>query len=159
MELFLLPGFGLFGVAGAAMLLASLVMASQTFGNIETGRDFTEARQTLTTISYTIVTVIVIATALSRFLPKIPFLSGMILTPPGSRAGDDSGPRLAPESAVGDRSLIGATGTAETVLRPAGKATINGRLLNVVSEGSFIPAGRRVEVVQTTGKNVVVREV
>ncbi|MCA9054840.1 MAG: hypothetical protein KDA75_13455, partial [Planctomycetaceae bacterium] len=73
LELFVLPGFGLFGVVGGAMILASLVMASQTFGNIEVGRDLSEATATLKTISISIVSVILLAMVLNRFLPRIPF--------------------------------------------------------------------------------------
>ena len=122
LEIFVLPGFGLFGVAGGAMVLASLVMASQTFGNIESGRDWAEARETLKTISTAIVTVLVMAVALSRFLPRIPFLNDMVLTPPGRTTGPENAPRLAPESLAESSGLVGATGTSETVLRPAGKA-------------------------------------
>ncbi|MFV0445520.1 MAG: NfeD family protein [Planctomycetaceae bacterium] len=157
MEIFVLPGFGLFGVTGSAMVLASLVMASQTFGNIESGRDFSKVKETLTTLSYSIVTVIAIAALLGKFLPRLPFLNEMVLTPPGYQ-GVDSEPRLASERTSAKSPLLGARGTAETMLRPAGKATIQGRLMNVSSDGPFIPAGRVVEVVQVTGNHVVVRE-
>jgi membrane-bound serine protease (ClpP class) len=46
-----------------------------------------------------------------------------------------------------------------TGLRPAGKAKINGRLIDVVSDGPFIPADRRIEVVEVSGNRVVVREI
>ena len=57
------------------------------------------------------------------------------------------------------RSLIGQEGAALTVLRPAGKAKIHGRTIDVVSEGPFIPAESRVEVVEVSGNRVVVRQI
>jgi len=57
------------------------------------------------------------------------------------------------------RLLVGQEGTAVTGLRPAGKAKIHGRLIDVVSDGPFIPADRRIEVVAVSGNRVVVREI
>jgi membrane-bound serine protease (ClpP class) len=44
------------------------------------------------------------------------------------------------------------------VLRPAGKAQIGDELIDVVSEGPFISAGRKIEVLTVSGNRVVVRE-
>jgi membrane-bound serine protease (ClpP class) len=57
------------------------------------------------------------------------------------------------------RSLVGQEGTALTVLRPAGKAKIHGRTIDVVSEGPYIPAESRLEVIEVSGNRVVVRQV
>jgi len=54
--------------------------------------------------------------------------------------------------------LEGKTGISITTLRPSGKALINGRKVNVVTEGLFIPKGRRLKVVVAEGNRVVVRE-
>ena len=45
-----------------------------------------------------------------------------------------------------------------TVLRPAGKAEIDGRLVDVVSDGPFVNEGARVEVVHVAGNRIVVRQ-
>lgn len=160
LELFVLPGFGLFGVVGGGLVLASLVMASQTFGHVETGRDLSEATDTLKTISGSIITVIVLAVLLSRYLPRIPLFQEMVLTPPGRvEPHDPDEPRLMPEVASPRAALVGAIGTSVTMLRPAGKARFAGRLLDVTSEGPFIPADRPVEIVQASGNHIVVREI
>ncbi len=163
LEIFVLPGFGVFGVSGALLILASLVMASQTWGNLESSADLNKLSQTIGTLSGSLVSVIVIAALLGRFLPHIPIFNQMILNPPGS----SEGPQLHP-SAIGggwsspmerDRQLIGQTGIATSVLRPAGKAQIAGRFVDVVSEGPYIPQGSSIEVVEVTGNRVVVRQV
>ena len=48
-------------------------------------------------------------------------------------------------------------GAALSALRPAGAAQIAGRRVDVVSEGTFIPAGAAVKVVSVEGARVVVR--
>ncbi len=164
MEIFVIPGFGVFGVSGVLLLFAALVMASQTFGNgiLEPNNDLTNATKTMATLSTSIIAVIVLAMALSKFLPRIPILNQMILTPPGmDSVQSPDEPRLRPDLAeIGAfAGLLGAQGETLTMLRPAGKARVNDRMLDVVSDGPFIPQGRPVEIVQISGNRIVVREV
>ena len=55
--------------------------------------------------------------------------------------------------------LLDQTGTAFTNLRPSGTAVINGRRVDVVTEGGMIERGTPVKVVQVEGLRVVVRAV
>ena len=60
-----------------------------------------------------------------------------------------------------DRSLpllTGKSGTAESPLRPAGVARIDGQRIDVVALSGFIEKDRHVRVVETSGNRVVVRE-
>jgi membrane-bound serine protease (ClpP class) len=54
---------------------------------------------------------------------------------------------------------VGRQGVAMTVLRPAGRAQIGDDFVDVVSEGPFISAGRKIEVLSVSGNRVVVREI
>lgn len=56
-------------------------------------------------------------------------------------------------------SLLHQTGQALTKLRPSGTAVINGKRVDVVSEGAFIEPGQPVKVVAVEGLRVVVRAV
>ena len=56
-------------------------------------------------------------------------------------------------------SLVNQTGETLTTLRPSGTAVINGKRVDVVSEGAFIEAGRMIKVVAVEGLRVVVRAV
>jgi len=53
--------------------------------------------------------------------------------------------------------LLQQTGVAATQLRPSGAALINGRRIDVVSEGSLIEKGTPIKVVALEGVRVVVR--
>jgi membrane-bound serine protease (ClpP class) len=102
-------------------------------------------------------------------MPSLPLFNAMILAPPGSEHADSSEPQLRPDLAGGapgvnpllerDQALVGKTGIAMTVLRPAGKAQIGDEFVDVVSEGPFISAGRKIEVASVSGNRVVVREI
>jgi membrane-bound serine protease (ClpP class) len=161
MEIFVIPGFGVFGVTGGLLIFGALIMASQTFGNIEPNQDFESTKETMKILSLSLVSVLVMAIAMARFLPRIPILNQMILTPPGMDAvASPDQPRLRPDLA--DRSplaaLMGQTGEALTVLRPAGKARIDGRLYDVVSDGPYIDRGGAITVTHVSGNRIVVRQ-
>ncbi|HET6423951.1 MAG TPA: NfeD family protein [Planctomycetaceae bacterium] len=165
MEIFVVPGFGVFGISGILMMLASMIMASQSFGNLEPLEDLYLLSKTLGTFFAAMVAVGVVGVILSRFLPHVPLFEGMVLAPP-SALRDSREPRLAPEwlphesptagSLPGD--LIGRYGQTISLLRPAGKARIDGRVVDVVSNGPFIPEGRSIQVVQVSGNRIVVNE-
>ncbi len=159
-EIFIIPGVGVFGVTGVLAIAASLVMASQTFNILDEGQSLQDATMTLGTLGIALLAVGAVAMTISRYLPQIPFLKQMILTPPGAAVlADPNRPHLRPESVAGGDPLLGRIGVARTLLRPSGKAEIDGRLVEVVTEGGMIAAGRAVEVVQASGSRVIVREV
>ena len=51
------------------------------------------------------------------------------------------------------------SGTASTPLRPAGVVKFGDKFVDVVSDGGFIPAGTRVQVIQVEATRIVVKEV
>lgn len=53
--------------------------------------------------------------------------------------------------------LVGKTGIAQTILRPAGKALIGDKVYDVVSEGLFVSPGDEVIVDEVTGNRIVVK--
>jgi membrane-bound serine protease (ClpP class) len=55
------------------------------------------------------------------------------------------------------RELLGKKGVVLTTLRPAGTALFDDEALDVLSEGSYVPAGEPVEIVKVEGRKVVVR--
>jgi membrane-bound serine protease (ClpP class) len=157
LEIFVIPGFGVFGICGILLVLLSIVMASQTFvGAIDPSRDIIAASKTLTSLGGAVAAVIVTGLILSRFLPNVPLLRDMVLVPPSADP-VSSEPRLRPEQLDDLSSLTGKTGKAITMLRPAGKVEIDGRLVEVVSEGGFIPEGTAVEVIHASKQRIIVR--
>ena len=55
--------------------------------------------------------------------------------------------------------LLHCTGVAITQLRPSGMALINGKRVDVVTEGTLVDRGAPIKVVAVEGLRVVVREV
>jgi membrane-bound serine protease (ClpP class) len=54
---------------------------------------------------------------------------------------------------------LGLSGTAQTTLRPAGKAEFEGQVLDVVTQGDYIDPGTSIRVVGVDGLRVIVERV
>ena len=148
-EAFIVPGFGIFGVAGIVAILTGLYMS--LLGNIPTTPDFTRAGWVLTS---SILLLIASAWALIRTLPSSSRLaeSGIFLPAKTASA-------IGYESAEVRSDLVGKHGTAITDLRPAGTALIGDERIDVVSESEWISAGTPVKVLSAEGYRHIVRSI
>ena len=61
-------------------------------------------------------------------------------------------------SAEEQLDIVGKVGEVLTELRPSGTARIDGRPVDVISEGTFIQKGKQIVVLSVNGSRVVVRE-
>ena len=61
-------------------------------------------------------------------------------------------------SALEQAEHLGKSGEVLTELRPSGTARIDGRPVDVISEGAFIQKGKQIVVLSVNGSRVVVRE-
>lgn len=167
MEIFVIPGFGVFGISGGLLIVTSLVMASQTFHGWGTSSDLPALSRNLGTIGASIIAVIGLGAAINRFLPEIPMFRSMVLVPPGSHVIAEDEPQLRPDlrttladSSAGTATCVpGSRGKAASMLRPAGKARILGHYVDVISNGPYISDGAEIEVIEVSGNRIVVRAV
>ena len=153
-EMLVIPGFGIFGLGGGAMILASLVLASQTFVLPQTESQLAELRHSLIVVAAAMVVVVGSSIALRRYLPKAPVFRTMVLAPTSEEDLIDLDYR---ESLVDYSHLIGHVGTATTNLMPSGKADFDGQLVDVIADGLPIERGTQVVVAKTRGNRVLVR--
>jgi membrane-bound serine protease (ClpP class) len=154
LELLVLPSFGVFGLGGGAMILASLVLAVQTFVLPQTESQLSELRHSLTIVAAASIAVIAASIALRRYLPQAPVFRTLLLSPAPEEELIDLDHR---ESLADFSHLIGQQGTATTNLMPAGKAEFEGQLIDVIAEGLPIERGEAIVVTKTRGNRVLVR--
>lgn len=83
-----------------------------------------------------------------KFFPRCPIGRQMTLSQDGK----------AFKAADTQPDLVGRQGTAQSDLRPAGFALIDGRRVDVVTDGGMISKGQPVVVVKAAGSHVVVRK-
>lgn len=152
-ELLVLPGFGIFGLGGGLMILASLVLASQTFVLPQSDSELRELRHSLTILAGATLCVVIAAIAMRRYLPHAPIFRTLLLNPPAEEDLIDLDHR---ESLADFTELIGQQGVAATNLMPSGKAEFNGRLVDVIAEGLPIERGQSIVVTKARGSRVVV---
>ncbi len=159
-ELFVLPGFGVFGVASLLLLLASIVMAGQNHFLPESQRALDELTNTMKIVVLAGFCVMLGVGVITRYYGSIPIFRRLALQPPVEThevLQDEQGNPLA---TAGDTFLqIGARGVAQSPLRPAGKGKFASHLVDVVTEGQFVERGQPVQIVQIEGNRIVVREI
>jgi membrane-bound serine protease (ClpP class) len=149
LEVFVIPGFGVFGVLGGVAIFGGLYMS--LLGGIPTVPDFTRAGMVLST---TILLLLVSVWVLVRSLP-----GNARLTRSGIFLGDRTDRAIGYESSRAREELVGQRGRAITDLRPSGTALIGQERIDVVSESAWIEEGTEVEVVSAEGYRHVVRPV
>jgi membrane-bound ClpP family serine protease len=156
LEVFVIPGFGIFGLGGGALVLASLILASQTFFWPRNEYQFDQLTRSLLSIAAAGIGIIVVAMILRHRLPRSPLLGRMMLEPP---AGEEAQNIRRREALVDRHELVGKQGTTTTQLTPGGKARFGDLLIDVMADGEVIAPGATIEVVDVHGNRVVVKEV
>lgn len=159
-ELFVLPGFGVFGMAGIALMLSSIVMASHTFTWPTQEYEYREMGLTLLQIVLSLVGVAAGAVMLARFFPAIPFFNRLILKPEPWDASETTDPAAKPpmEGYESLSFLIGETGRTTSPLRPTGKARFGNLLIDVTADNFYIEPDSLIEVVDVQGNRVTVKK-
>lgn len=159
LELFVFPGFGVFGMSGVLLVLSSIVMASHTFVWPTQEYEYREMGYTLLQVTAAMVAVGGGAVVLARYFPSLPLFNRLVLKPePWTGVGDeDLGAKPTMEGYDSLTFLIGETGRTTTVLRPSGKARFGEMLIDVYADGAFIEPDCLIEVVDVQGSKVVVK--
>ncbi|HBS60245.1 MAG TPA: hypothetical protein DEA44_13370 [Firmicutes bacterium] len=133
-----IPGGALAGTTGVVAIFASLFLAM--------GANAFAALSLLVAIAAAGLVFAVFA----RYLPTSKLWAKLVLT---TAETTDKGYVPAEDY----QQYLGKTGTALTLLRPAGTAEIGGQRLDVVSEGIYIQPGTEIMVIKVEGNRVVVR--
>lgn len=160
-ELFVLPGFGFFGLSGLALVVFSLVMASQDFIVPQDAADWSQLRVNLLIVLGAVFGVLALLVGQIVLLDSIPGLNRFRLTAPAAAAASSTiaptSVLLASTASAAARPSLGATATAECDLRPSGKAKWQDQLLDVITEGDYIEAGSPIEILRIEGNRIIVR--
>ncbi len=152
-EIFLIPGFGVTGIAGIVLMVAGLVLSRQGFVFPKFSWQWDILKNNIVVVGASIVGSILVLGILVPMLPRFGPFNRLILATEQKR---ESGFVARPSTVKGD--LIGRQGVAVTTLRPVGKANFGGEILEVQAEGEFIERGNRVEIIDTSENKIVVKK-
>jgi membrane-bound serine protease (ClpP class) len=134
-----MPGFGVFGVSGLISTLVSIVLAAVS---VQTG-------MVMLLVSFLLAGVFSFFSF--RFFARRGALRHIILS-------EEERVELGYTAPLDQKNLVGLEGVALTTLRPSGTAEIEGRRIDVVSDGAYIPAGDKLIVDRVEGVRVIVRK-
>lgn len=167
-EIFVIPGFGVFGISGILLIFGSLVMASLTLSEIawwSSPRDLSEISNKILYVGISIGIMILFAVAFNQLLPRIPIMNKIVLTPPALDDGIhqlENEPHLRPDLITSPDQgsiYVGLEGKTLSDLRPAGKIKQGNQILDVVSSGGFVEKGTPVRIIEVTGNHIVVHPI
>ncbi|MFK5924512.1 MAG: NfeD family protein [Verrucomicrobiota bacterium] len=171
-EIFILPGTILPGLAGGLLIFMSLILAMVDRFDFQfhwKGVDQAPSLGELLngpvmTLGVAVVGAVVMAVLLMRYLPTGRRLGGLILTQSlasGASLDELEDPQTGSDEKAGKHTanasdLLGREGVVSADLRPAGKGMFAGELLDIVADGEFIEEGTAVKIVLHEGSRLVV---
>lgn len=177
-EIFLLPGFGVTGISGLALIAFSLVLSMQDFVIPGSEWEWEIFGRNAATVGIGLVLGILGIGLMVAFGPRLGLFDRLALRTaitgtasgrPAPAVTDGRVPARLSRTAGRGRSSdfpvsdslpetpeipgpsVGDVGVAETVLRPSGRALVGGLHLSVESRGCFVEAGTRLCVTAIVG--------
>jgi membrane-bound serine protease (ClpP class) len=159
LEIFVIPGFGVAGIAGGLCCVAGLLsfLVANPPGELpipKTDLDWRVFQTGLLIGAIALIAAVIAGSILSRFLPKIPLVNRIILGPAAAAAG----PPVAAGAGI-THVNTGDLGVVESMCRPVGKVRFGDDLLDAVSEGETIEPGQQVRVSRHDGNRIIVEKV
>ena len=153
-EIFVLPGFGVFGISGMIMVALALLMATQDFVIPDNPQQWKQLEGNGLSILLACIVVAIIIVVQVFWLDSIPGLSRLQLRP------EEMTVVAAATSLHSAAHLqLGVRGICQSDLRPSGKILVEGQLIDVLSEGEYVEAGQAVSVIRIEGNCITVRKV
>ena len=149
LEIFVIPGFGIAGISGIALILAGIFLSlvKHPFSAPKT-----QLTQAFYTLSFSIIITFAVLILSWKFLPRTGLWKRIILTFAETK-------KEGFQAAASQASYLGKTGRSLTPLRPTGRATIEEKTLDVITEGEFIDKDKVIKVIKIEGNKIIVREV
>lgn len=134
----IIPGFGLPGISGIILIIAGTILAMGT------------VTSALVSVSIAIIITVIITILLIKFGHKSPHLEKIVLK---THQKDEDGYL----STSSKDEYLGKEGITISELRPTGIIEIDGKRLDALSEGGFIPKDTPIKIVRVEGPKIFVR--
>lgn len=152
LELFVIPGFGVFGILGIICILAGLVLGMLPNQNFDF--DFVPAADLFAALLTVILAAIASVGIVFWLTPKVnewKAFSAISLADTQQRQAGYT-------SSFYSDSLLGKTGKVHSRLRPSGKVEIEGEIYDAFSRGEFVDKGESIIVISTEGTSLKVKK-
>ena len=151
-EFFVIPGFGVFGVAGIVLTLGGLVLGM--LPNEAFDFEWVPSSQLFEALLTVILAALAAVGLVFWLTPKVNewgAFKHLALATTQDRAQGFT-------ARVYSESLIGKVGTVHSRLRPSGKIELDGEIFDAYSRGEFLEQGEAIEVISTEGTSLRVKK-
>ncbi len=157
LELLVIPGFGIAGLSGIALILAAVFFSMVRHAPATPSFQFPaiHLQQAANQLGLALAISLGMGMVAAHFLPRTKTFQHLVLSTSLTGGGDAPAPAGSGRASA-STPVIGATGVALTPLRPAGFATVGNQRLNVVARGDFMDPGETVIVAEIHGNRIVV---
>jgi membrane-bound serine protease (ClpP class) len=150
LELLVFPGTMALGLAGAALMVVSLVMALvDVYPGMPTIPTLPQLQFPLQTLGIAAIGSAVAVLILARFLPETPIFRRLV-----SNTASGEASTVAAETARSSR--VGQIGVAISQLRPGGKGQFGDDIIDVMTQGELLAKGTRVRIIRHSSTEAVV---
>ena len=153
-EIFVLPGFGVAGIAGAAFIVTSLILS--LVGNVGFNFEFTMPSEIMTAF-FTVILSSVMGFFGSLYLAKklltTSALSSLVLASVQNKSDGFVGVDAS------EHALVGRQGVTHTVLRPSGRIIIDDEIYDATALTGYIDKGVKVQVTKYETAQLFVRKI
>ncbi len=152
-ELFVIPGFGIAGIAGIIFIAGGMILSFQNFVIPDPSFPWEMElfRYNITLVFGSFLFAFLTGLFLLRYV--LPKTTRVVSGPYLDNTLEDSHA----DSLEAKSANIGDIGTAMTYLRPSGKMDINGEIFDVVTEGDFLEKGTPLIITEKRGNVLVVK--
>lgn len=151
-ELFVIPGFGIFGIMGIVCIIGGLVLGMVP--NQDFNFDFVPASQLFGALLTVILAALASVGLVFWLTPKVnqwgAFSHITLATTLDRSAGYTS--------SIYSETLLGKSGIVHSRLRPSGKVEIEGEIYDAYSRGEFLDQGEKIIVISTEGTSLKVKK-
>ncbi|MEN2282527.1 NfeD family protein [Algoriphagus sp. SE2] len=152
LELFVIPGFGIFGVLGITCILAGLVLGMLPNQNFDF--EFVPAADLFAALLTVILAAIASVGIVFWLTPKInEWKAFSAITLAGTQQKQDGY-----TSTFYSNDLLGQVGKVHSRLRPSGRVEIEGEIYDASSRGEFLEKGEPIIVISTEGTSLKVKK-
>ena len=153
LEVFVIPGFGIAGVAGIICTVGALILVMLNNDNFNF--DFVPSGDIM--IASSVVLAGMVGSVLALFFFGYKFTQSKMFRRVSLQDTQDSSKGYS--SNFRAESMIGAEGIAYTILRPSGRIEIADELYDAYTRGDFIEKGQKVRVISQEGSSLKVKAI
>ncbi len=150
-ELFVIPGFGIFGILGIVFIIGGLVLGM--IPNQDFNFDFVPASQLFAALLTVILASLASVGLVFWLTPKVNEWGAFRHV----TLADTQDRSQGYTASFYSHELMGKTGTVHSRLRPSGKVEIEGEIYDAYSRGEFIDQGEKIIVISTEGTSLKVK--